>query len=174
MVTAQLLSISSKKCLRKLLMEFNVFLFFTRTIYDIMHVKKYNIWILFVYCFCGMFVCCFSLTPAYNRAKSHVLGTSSKNTSDDGLFAWGIPETEHLEPPSLSHLENLSCKKWQREFLQMIKQQFRFMNNLNFTFHLWNLCNNYSSSCFLLCFPSQPLAKGRSNCTAKFILIWPY
>lgn len=82
-----------------------------------------------------MFVCCFSLTPVYNRAKSHVLGKSSKNISDNGLFAQGISETEHLEPPSLSLLETLYAKMTEG-ISSDDEQQFRFRNHLNFRFHL--------------------------------------
>lgn len=68
------------------------------------------IFILFVDLFCGMLVYCFSLTPVYNGDKSHVPRKSSKNISDNGLFAQKIHKTEHLEPSSLLLLEDLSCK----------------------------------------------------------------
>lgn len=77
-----------------------------------------HIFILFIYYFCGVFVYCFSLTPVYNRAKSHVPGKSSIIISDNGLFAQGIPETEHLEPTSSLLLENLSCKNDRGSFFR--------------------------------------------------------
>lgn len=69
-------------------------------------------------------------TQGYNRAKSNVLGKSSKNISDNGLFA----HAEHVEPPLLLLLENLYAKMTEGISSES-EHQFRFRNNLNFRFH---------------------------------------